>query len=82
MAAPLAKLAKGGTYHPEARIFQRGRLKARRGARVAVLCAGTSDLNVAEEAAVTAAALGCQVEAVTSTWESLGCTDCWPAAQC
>ena len=62
MAEPLAELAKGGTYHREARIFQRGRLKARRGARVAVLCAGTSDVSVAEEAAVTAAALGCQVE--------------------
>jgi pyridinium-3,5-biscarboxylic acid mononucleotide synthase len=62
MAAPLARLAGSGTYHREARIFQRGRLKTLRGARVAVLSAGTSDLSVAEEAAVTAAALGCQVE--------------------
>jgi NCAIR mutase (PurE)-related protein len=62
MAEPLVKLAKGGTYHREARIFQRGRLRPRRGARVAVLCAGTSDMSVAEEAAVTAEALGCVVE--------------------
>ncbi len=62
MAEGLMKLAKDGTYHREARIFARGRLKPRRGARVAVLCAGTSDVAVAEEAAVTAEALGCQVE--------------------
>jgi NCAIR mutase (PurE)-related protein len=62
MAGPLSELAKDGSYHREARIFARGRLKLRRGARVAVLCAGTSDVAVAEEAAVTAEALGCTVE--------------------
>jgi NCAIR mutase (PurE)-related protein len=62
MAPPLLELSSGGTYHETARIYQRGRVRPRRGARAAVLCAGTSDLGVAEEAAVTAAALGCQVE--------------------
>jgi NCAIR mutase (PurE)-related protein len=62
MAGPLSELAKDGSYHREARIFARGRLKPRRGARVAVLCAGTGDVAVAEEAAVTAEALGCTVE--------------------
>jgi NCAIR mutase (PurE)-related protein len=61
-AADLLELAPDGTYHPEARIFTRGKLRARRGARVAVLCAGTGDVGVAEEAAVTAEALGCSVE--------------------
>jgi NCAIR mutase (PurE)-related protein len=62
MAGPLSELAKDGSYHREARIFARGRLKPRRGARVAVLCAGMGDVAVAEEAAVTAEALGCTVE--------------------
>ena len=51
-----------GRYHAAARLFQAGRVRAARGARVAVLCAGTSDLSVAEEAAWTAWTAGCAVD--------------------
>jgi hypothetical protein len=54
-----------GTWHETARIFElHGRRKLRSG-RVAVVCAGTSDLPVAEEAAVTARAMGATVQLVT-----------------
>ncbi|MHB1843795.1 MAG: nickel pincer cofactor biosynthesis protein LarB [Deltaproteobacteria bacterium] len=52
----------GGRYHEDARLFRRGRARAVRAARVAILCAGTSDLPVAEEAAWTAWMAGCPVE--------------------
>jgi pyridinium-3,5-biscarboxylic acid mononucleotide synthase len=48
-------------WHETARILQWGTLPKIAG-QVAVLCAGTSDLPVAEEAAVTATALGLSVE--------------------
>jgi NCAIR mutase (PurE)-related protein len=51
----------GGRYHAAARLFQAGRAPSVRGARVAILCAGTSDLPVAEEAAWTAWTAGCTV---------------------
>jgi NCAIR mutase (PurE)-related protein len=49
-----------GSYDPVARIFQlkRGRFKA---GKVAVVTAGTSDIPIAEEAAVTSEALGANV---------------------
>jgi pyridinium-3,5-biscarboxylic acid mononucleotide synthase len=49
-----------GTYHPVARIFhlKHGRMRA---GRVAVVTAGTSDIPVAEEAALTAEAMGATV---------------------
>ncbi len=52
-----------GRYHSVARIFQiqLGKVKA---GRVAVVTAGTSDIPVAEEAAVTARALGATVQRV------------------
>ncbi len=50
-----------GHYYAVARLFQAGRVPPTRGARVAILCAGTSDLAVAEEAAWTAWTAGCAV---------------------
>jgi pyridinium-3,5-biscarboxylic acid mononucleotide synthase len=51
-------------WHPEARILHLPRGRRPRAGRVAVVCAGTSDIPVAEEAAVTAAALGAVVARV------------------
>jgi NCAIR mutase (PurE)-related protein len=50
-------------WHPEARIFHLPQGRPRAG-RVAVVCAGTSDLPVAEEAATTAQAMGATVSRV------------------
>jgi len=53
-----AEFQARGVWHDTARIFEvRGRRRLR-GGRVAVVCAGTSDLPVAEEAVVTARAMG------------------------
>lgn len=57
--ALLARFPKG-TFHEVARIFELRARKAKAG-RVAVVTAGTSDIPVAEEAAVTAEALGATV---------------------
>ncbi len=51
-------------WHAEARILHLPQGRRPRAGRVAVVCAGTSDIPVAEEAAVTAAALGAQVSRV------------------
>jgi NCAIR mutase (PurE)-related protein len=51
-------------WHAEARIFHLPQGRRPRAGRVAVVCAGTSDIPVAEEAAVTAAALGAEVARV------------------
>lgn len=52
-------------YHEVARIVTLGQGAAQKiGGRIAVLCAGTSDLPVAEEAAVTAEAMGVTVDRV------------------
>ncbi|GIP40805.1 1-(5-phosphoribosyl)-5-amino-4-imidazole-carboxyl ate carboxylase [Paenibacillus sp. J31TS4] len=56
----------GAVYHPEARAvtwFKQTRLRVHPG-YVAVVCAGTSDLPVAEEAALTAECMGSHVERV------------------
>ena len=54
-----------GRYAPVGRVFTRpGRHPLPPAGTVAVVCAGTSDLPVAEEAAETAAALGADVERV------------------
>lgn len=53
-----------GRWHEEARIFHLPRGRRPRSGRVAVVCAGTSDIPVAEEAAVTAAAMGAEVARV------------------
>ena len=61
-AALLARFPKG-IHHPTARIFQIKQGRPRAGT-VAVLTGGTSDLPVAEEAAVTAEALGATVRRI------------------
>ena len=54
------ELVPEARYHAEAQIITRGTATVTRG-KVAVLCAGTSDLPIAEEAAVTAELFGCTV---------------------
>jgi hypothetical protein len=49
-------------YHAEARLISLERSRAPRWPGVAVLCAGTADLPVAEEAAVTAEVMGSQAD--------------------
>jgi NCAIR mutase (PurE)-related protein len=51
-------------WHEEARILHLPRGRRLRAGRVAVVCAGTSDIPVAEEAAVTAGAMGAEVARV------------------
>lgn len=56
---------KRAEYHELARVLRvppRRRPRPRRG--VAVVCAGTSDLPVAEEAALTAESMGCRVDRI------------------
>src|SRR5262249_56154283 len=62
-AAPLLARWPKARWHPEARIFHLPQGRPRAG-RVAVTCAGTSDLPVAEEAALTAEAMGATVARV------------------
>lgn len=59
----LAKLP-GGAWHPEARLFVLGRRlrKARTRSPIVVASAGTADMPVAEEVAITAEAYGFAVE--------------------
>lgn len=52
-----------GEYHPVARIFHLKQGKVRAG-RVAVVTAGTGDIPVAEEAALTAEAMGATIQRV------------------
>jgi len=61
----LRKKIKGAIYHEQARCVtvDRKPLRKRRGA-IAVVCAGTSDLPIAEEAAVTAEIMGNSVERI------------------
>lgn len=54
----------GAVYHPLARTITLEERKPRRKGLVAVVCAGTSDTPVAEEAAVTAEVSGSRVERV------------------
>ena len=62
--AALAREFPAATVHERARCVVLRRRKARPRGRVLVLCAGTADLPVAEEAQVTAEALGSRVELV------------------
>lgn len=62
-AAALVEKFPKGEYHPVARIFRIKAGRPRAGV-VAVVSAGTSDMPVAEEAAVTAEALGATVKRV------------------
>jgi len=56
-------LVPGVTYHPDARAITlaQGRVDAGQGT-ILIVCAGTSDLPVAEEAAVTAALMGNRID--------------------
>ena len=58
----LRRLAPKGEWHAAARVFRLGKARAVRAARVAVVSAGTADLPIAEEAALTAESLGCTVD--------------------
>ena len=63
-AASLMAALPGAEHHARARaVTLEARPRSRRGGHVAVLCAGTSDIPVAEEARLTAALMGCRVEA-------------------
>ena len=64
--AAVKALVPEAQYHPVARIVAFGRHRRARGAAgsLAVLCAGTSDLPVAEEAAVTAEVMGAEVRRI------------------
>jgi pyridinium-3,5-biscarboxylic acid mononucleotide synthase len=59
---PALREIDGGSYEAAARLFRAGRARPLRGASVAILSAGTSDVPVAEEAAWTAWAAGCEVQ--------------------
>lgn len=54
-----------GVWHQSARIFELRGQRLPAAGKVAVVCAGTSDLPVAEEAAVTAEAMGATVTRIT-----------------
>ena len=62
-SALLARYPKG-TYHRDARIFELRHRRPRSSGTVAVVTAGTSDIPVAEEAAITASAMGASVRRV------------------
>ena len=68
VAERIAEAVAGCTYHSTARLLvvdrpgKKYKRAARSGKYVMVLCAGTADLPVAEEAAVTAESMGSRVE--------------------
>jgi len=63
--AVAARVGKGKVHEfPEARMLVVGRMPNPRSGRIAVLTAGTSDVPVAEEAAVTAEAMGHRVDRI------------------
>ncbi|MBI2761200.1 MAG: nickel pincer cofactor biosynthesis protein LarB [Chloroflexi bacterium] len=61
-ASAVADVVPDATYHNQARVITLEREPSPRIPGVAVLCAGTADLPVAEEAALTAEMLGCAAE--------------------
>jgi NCAIR mutase (PurE)-related protein len=62
---PVLADQKRAEYHPLARVLRvPPRRKPRPRPGLAVVCAGTSDLPVAEEAALTAEAMGCAVDRI------------------
>jgi len=61
----VTEVAPDAVYHDQARIIGlRARIGSEKAGPVAVVCAGTSDLPAAEEAAVTAEYLGCTVSRI------------------
>ncbi len=61
-AAAVKRAVKGATYDPVSRTLRKGRMDLPARGPVAVCCAGTSDIPVCEEAAVTLDVMG--VEAI------------------
>ena len=61
-AAPARRAVKGSVYDPVSRTLRRGRMELPARGPVAVCCAGTSDIPVCEEAAVTLDVMG--IEAI------------------
>ena len=61
-AAAVQRAVKGATYDPLSRTLRKGRMDLPARGPVAVCCAGTSDIPVCEEAAVTLDVMG--VEAI------------------
>ena len=53
---------KDTTYNSDARAFYIGKIREQVSDIIMVICAGTSDFPVAEEAALTAEVLGCKVD--------------------
>jgi NCAIR mutase (PurE)-related protein len=60
-AGPARRAVKGSVYDPVSRTLRRGRMDLPAKGPVAVCCAGTSDVPVCEEAAVTLDVMGVEV---------------------
>ncbi|WP_242341070.1 MULTISPECIES: nickel pincer cofactor biosynthesis protein LarB [unclassified Anaeromyxobacter] len=60
-AAPVRRAVKGAKYDPVSRTLRKGRMDVPARGPVAVCCAGTSDIPVCEEAAVTLDVMGLEV---------------------
>ncbi|WP_242372751.1 nickel pincer cofactor biosynthesis protein LarB [Anaeromyxobacter sp. SG26] len=60
-AAPVRRAVKGAKYDPVSRTLRKGRMDLPARGPVAVCCAGTSDIPVCEEAAVTLDVMGLEV---------------------
>jgi len=60
-AGPARRAVKGSVYDPVSRTLRRGRMELPAKGPVAVCCAGTSDVPVCEEAAVTLDVMGVEV---------------------
>jgi NCAIR mutase (PurE)-related protein len=63
-SGPVRRAVKGSVYDPVSRTLRRGRMDLPVRGPVAVCCAGTSDLPVCEEAAVTLEVMGVEVRRV------------------
>ncbi len=60
-AGPARRAVRGSTYDPVSRTLRKGRMDLPARGPVAVCCAGTSDIPVCEEAAVTLDVMGIEV---------------------
>ena len=60
-AGPVRRAVKGAVYDPVSRTLRRGKMDLPTRGPVAVCCAGTSDIPVCEEAAVTLDVMGVEV---------------------
>jgi pyridinium-3,5-biscarboxylic acid mononucleotide synthase len=57
-AGPVRRAVRGSTYDPVSRTLRKGRMDVPAAGPVAICCAGTSDIPVCEEAAVTLDVMG------------------------